>query len=156
MRALLQAFDFRSSRYERPNQNWVCGHTARGQPCRVGPDRRGRCRASSECQPRLDGERWTCTRSPDAGGKCPDGARPDGSCSRPIQSCVPVRSLRARRRQAVLWVVAFAIGLLALGLEGPAMMAMLSPGPVALEHGEIRNCNGCHESFEGAAGRPPA
>ncbi len=149
MRALLQAFDFRSSRYERPNQNWICGQTARGHACRIGPDRRGRCRVSFECQPRSDGAHWTCTRSPDAGGKCADGPRPDGTCCRPIQSCVPIRSLRAKRRQAVLWVVAFVIGFLALALEGPSKMAMLSPGPVTAQHSGIGDCSGCHVSFEG-------
>ena len=67
MNGLLQAFDFRSSPYERPTQGWVCGHTASGTPCRLGPDRRGRCRATFECRPKQDGERWTCTRAPEAG-----------------------------------------------------------------------------------------
>ena len=28
--------DFDESRYERPNKNWLCGHTCDGCPCRIG------------------------------------------------------------------------------------------------------------------------
>ena len=76
MKEQLPSPDFDASRYARPNQNWICGYAAEGRPCRVGPDGRGRCRASFECQPVLEikeGEtkgRYRCTRSAQQGGPC--------------------------------------------------------------------------------------
>ena len=63
----LQQFDYRSSLYLRPNQKWVCGWTADGTPCQIGPDNKGRCLASYECKPLNKGGRWQCTRSEPGG-----------------------------------------------------------------------------------------
>ena len=53
MKEQLPSPEFNRHQYERPNQNWVCGHAAEGKPCRIGPDNKGRCRATYECQPAL-------------------------------------------------------------------------------------------------------
>lgn len=152
----LQSFNFRKSRYERPNHTWMCGREAReGAPCRPGPDKRGRCRATSECTPRLDGELWVCTRPRSAGGRCDDGPRPDGSCSHPLPPCQPVRTVRAKRGRAVRWTVLVTLGLLILALQGPPRDAVLSPGDLSAQHAGVADCAGCHttaESSDGPAG----
>lgn len=144
----LQSFDFRKSPYERPNQTWVCGRAAEGCPCRVGPDRHGRCRATAECQPRRDGERWVCCRSRAAGGPCAEGPRPDGTCAHPIPPCTPVRSHRARRGRAARWAAALAVGLLAIVLGGSQVQDWLSPGPLSSPHASVQQCASCHTAAE--------
>src|SRR5882724_6475419 len=53
MKEQLPSPEFNSGKYERPNQNWICGKAAEGKPCRIGPDAKGRCRAIYECRPAL-------------------------------------------------------------------------------------------------------
>src|SRR6187200_1415648 len=95
--------------YNRPNEPWVCGHASEGNPCRLGPDRKGHCRAAPECTPALEKKywetkgRWKCTR---AGGECSDGPGPDGSCGRPISRCAPQPTLRWWRGRITVAVVA--------------------------------------------------
>lgn len=144
MTRFLQSFDFRRSPYERPNHTWVCGRT--DAPCKVGPDARGRCRATAECRPRFDGNRWVCTRSRDAGGDCADGPRPDGSCACPIPPCQPVRSVRAKRGLVTRWATVAALGLAVVLLAGGDREAALSPGPLTPEHADVAGCAGCHEA----------
>jgi len=146
---LLQRFDFRSSSYERPTQNWVCGHAAKGTPCRIGPDGRGRCRATYECNPRQEDHRWICTRPNGAGGKCAQGPLPDGTCCRPIPKCVPVRSLRGKRGRTAMWVVILTVGFLTLAQGGSQMVAAVSPGPISAAHGSVGNCQTCHAAADG-------
>ena len=38
---ILQKFGFKESKYERPQDRWVCGYLADGRPCTRGPDRTG-------------------------------------------------------------------------------------------------------------------
>ncbi len=153
----LQPFDFKSSPYERPNQDWVCGRKDCGESCVPGPDAHGHCRAAPECRPRKDGDRWHCTRSDAHGGKCPDGPRPDGSCCRPVPPCVPRRSVRARRGLAVMLVTALTLGgiLLALGLGSGGSSgsgsgggeAFFNPGPLSAPHAAgTANCALCHSA----------
>jgi hypothetical protein len=148
--------------YERPNQDWICGKAADGQPCRIGPDAKGRCRATSECQPALElkeGEtkgRYRCTRPPEYGGPCANGPLPDGACSRPLTTCVPVRSLRAKRRRLTIAVVGFTAGILLVGLCGPFRARFINPGAVSSQHatatfakmaganGTAGGCVACH------------
>ena len=151
MRRLLQSFDFRRNSYERPNQNWICGNAGLGKSCRIGPDRRGRCRATFECTPRQDGDRWVCTRAPTAGGQCTDGPKADGTCCLAISKCAPLRSLRSKRRAVVAWASALAIGILAIVVEGSGAARILSPGPVTLQHSQVETCGGCHEDFDKGA-----
>jgi len=80
--------EFDSTRYERPNKDWICGNACDGCPCRIGPSPSGECRASSECSPVLDVKpsekkgTWRCTRPKEWGGPCEAGPLPDGSCCR--------------------------------------------------------------------------
>ena len=140
MKEQLPAPDFNRHQYERPNQNWICGHAADGKPCRIGPDGKGHCRATSECQPALEtkpGEtkgRYKCTRPAEYGGPCAHGPMPDGTCGRPITKCVPVRSLRAKRKLLTLCVVALTAGILLVGLCGPFRSKFVNPGKLSSQH----------------------
>ena len=147
----LQPFDFKSSPYERPNQDWVCGRKDCGESCASGPDARGHCRAAPECRPRKDGDRWCCTRSDSRGGKCPDGPRPDGSCCRPVPPCVPRRSVRAKRGLAVILVTALTLGgiLFAVGIGSDSGRGetIFNPGPLSAPHvAGTANCALCHSA----------
>ena len=145
----LQSFIFNKSPYERPNQKWVCGRTAEGCPCRIGPDRWGRCRAQAACAPRKDGACWKCTRAQASGGSCTEGPRPDGSCAHPIPPCQPVRSVRSRRGVAARWATVMAVGLMALALHGSDAARWFSPGTLSAPHTQIGACSDCHQSFRG-------
>ena len=140
----LQTFDAGSSAYERPTQRWVCGHAADGHACHAGPDRRGRCGATFECKPTRSGVRWECARSAQAGGQCADGPLPDGTCCRPIPPCIPVRNLRARRGRTTAMLVVILVGLLAVFAGGARSRWLIEPGPLALKHAAIANCDSCH------------
>src|ERR1043166_2069222 len=105
MKEQLPSPDFDRYKYERPNQNWICGKAADGRPCRIGPDGKGQCRATYECQPALElkgGEtkgRYKCTRPAEYGGPCANGPLPDGTCCCAIEKCVPVGSLAAKKKR---------------------------------------------------------
>lgn len=156
----LQATDHRSSAYERPNQKWVCGWTAEGRPCPLGPDGKGHCPAhqESECTPRRDGDRFLCTRPVVFGGPCEHGPMPDGSCCRPAPRhppCQPVTSLRARRGRLVAAVVALVLGLAALGFGTSGRLWLINPGPLSAAHepiGEFKTdgdqCKACHSAAD--------
>ncbi len=132
--------DFDRSRYERPNQDWICGHAAEGCPCRIGPSPSGQCRATTECQPQLvcrPGETkgtWKCTRPKEWGGPCAEGPLPDGSCCRPIARCRPERSLRSRRGLVVRATIAVAFASLIIGLTGPSRETFINPAPLSSHH----------------------
>jgi len=151
---------FDSQNYARPNQNWICGHGREGNPCRLGPDARGRCRATAECKPVLEtkpGEtkgRWRCTRP---GGACESGPLPDGSCCRPIAKCSPVPTLRLVRRRLTLAVIAASgAGLLILLGIPPWRDGFINPGTLSQGHSVAAfaemaatnhlksNCGACH------------
>lgn len=140
MKEQLPSPDFNSRQYERPNQNWICGHDCEGQACRLGPDAKGRCRTTAECKPVLEikaGEtkgRWRCTRSADNGGPCDCGPQPDGSCGCPITKCVPQRSLRAKRKLFTISAVAFSAAILLIGICGPFRAKFINPGELSAQH----------------------
>ena len=140
MKEQLPAPDFNSRQYERPNQNWICGHDCEGQACRLGPDAKGRCRTTAECKPVLEikaGEtkgRWRCTRSTENGGPCDGGPQPDGSCGCPITKCVPQRSLRAKRKLFTISAVAFTAAILLIGICGPFRAKFINPGELSAQH----------------------
>jgi len=149
----MQEFGFRQSRYERPTQDWICGRTDEGESCLVGPDVRGRCRVTFECEPLRQDDRWRCSRVDQRGGPCEDGPRPDGTCCRPIPRCQPVRSLRAQRGAVVRWVSAVTVGIALLLFVGPADPGLVSPGELSFKHGEIERCDTCHTSLgDGSSG----
>lgn len=140
MKEQLPAPDFNSLQYSRPNLNWLCGRDCEGKACRIGPDAKGRCRATAECQPALEikpGEakgRYRCTRTPEHGGPCENGPPPDGSCDRPIEKCVPRRSLRAKRRIFTISIASFTAAVLLVGLCGPFRAKFVNPGPLSSQH----------------------
>ncbi len=159
----LQQFDQENSAYERPEQPWVCGRTLNGEACRIGPDLRGNCRATTECVPVRSGDRWNCTRPPMAGGKCEHGPLPDGACSCRITPCQPLRSQRSRRNLAVSGTVSLIIGILLLFGAGRYGQQFFSPGPLSMNHAELdTKCADCHSAgnanaagIVGLAVRPP-
>jgi len=156
----LPAPDFDAQNYARPNQNWICGHAGEGRPCPLGPDAKGRCRATAECRPLLEtqpGEtkgRWRCTRS---GGACESGPLPDGSCCRPIARCSPVPTLRVWRGRATLAVIAASCAALLILLGNPPWRNhFINPGEISGAHSGAafaalavtnhmsQNCGACH------------
>ena len=141
----VQKFDYKSSPYHRPNQDWVCGRSAQGQDCGLGPDPRGRCGAGPECRPRLTGERWQCTRSELRGGRCTAGPLPDGTCACITPPCRPRRSVKAWRRLVTRSTLAVTLGLLLLGLAPERARHVVNPGHLTLAHAAIGECAQCHD-----------
>ena len=141
---VLQKFDHKESRYERPQDKWVCGHLADGKPCARGPGKDGRCRFTTICQPRMEKGRWQCRRSAQEGGPCEGGPYPDGRCSHALEPCFPQPSLRTRRRRATLWAVALAVGILALIVSGGTANRLLMPGALSSHHAGLTECRTCH------------
>ncbi len=148
--SLLQAFGFKDSSYERPNQKWVCGRSAEGRGCNMGPDQRGNCQASFECIPNRQGDRWHCTRDALGGGKCEDGPGSTGQCSRAIPRCLPVRSVRYRRARAVRWAFFAMLGGVLLSLSGANHLDFVSSGDLTHAHGaSATECADCHSTAHG-------
>ncbi len=145
----LQPFGFRDSQYERPNQDWVCGHSCEGRPCLLGPSARGKCQANStECQPvkPRGGNRYICTRPEETGGECEEGPLPDGTCCRKLETkCQPARTLRNWRTLIVRLTVALTFALLLIGLTGDRGHRVASPGRLTFAHSSMEsNCADCH------------
>lgn len=143
----LQAFGHRDSPYIRPIQKWVCGRAAEGCPCQIGPDDRGHCRGSFECNPVRMGDRWHCTRSPLSGGVCPDGPTSSGVCCLAVPLCRPVRSWRARRGAVTKWVVAMIAALMVFILASSHRTTLINPGELSFQHAELENCGACHTAY---------
>lgn len=167
MKDQLPSPDFDRSRYERPNQNWECGWTCDGCPCRIGPSPTGECRATAECRPVLEqkeGEqkgRWKCTRPKEHGGPCTNGPLPSGTCACPIPKCRPRRSLRNRRGRICIAVTAATLAVLLVGFYGPWQWRFISAGPVSSHHHGVvfsqlkhswpgsDGCGACHPAAHG-------
>jgi hypothetical protein len=141
---ILQKFGFKESRYERPQDGWVCGHLADGRPCTRGPDRRGRCRVTTVCTPRQENGRWRCRRSAQEGGPCEAGPFPDGRCCLAQTPCQPQPSLRTRRGRAARWATALAVGIVALLLGAGTANRYVMPGPLTSPHAGLTDCTSCH------------
>jgi hypothetical protein len=152
----LQEFSFRDSHYDRPNQDWVCGRAVEGDPCWIGPDGKGRCRASFECRPARQEERWLCARSDFAGGRCEQGPLPDGTCCRALTPCQPKRSSRANRRWITRIVAGLTFGLLLFVLSGSMGPRLIDPGDVTFQHAQLGSCADCHAAFDAPMTRWPA
>jgi len=149
MKPRLQNFDHRSSAYERPAQDWVCGRASTGKPCGLGPNGKGTCRTLFECRPRRNQDGWVCSRPKSAGGPCEQGPLPDGQCCRDLPPCLPVRSLRSRRGRFTKFVTLLCLGLL-IALVGSRMNAdLVDAGAMYTGHAEIEACADCHTAFEG-------
>jgi hypothetical protein len=155
----LQQFGIKDSAYERPNQEWVCGHLSEGNPCSIGPDSHGRCLATTECHPLKKGDRWFCTRRDAAGAPspCSSGPLPEGQCTRVIATCAPVRSTRAKRGRFVFGVFALTVGVLGFFLFGPDRADFIVPGQLTDAHAQVlkahraEDCAACHLAGSGDA-----
>lgn len=145
-----QNYKFDQSKYDRPGQKWVCGWAAEGRACHVGPDGGGQCIARHECTPIKKGDRWSCARAKEFGGRCASGPMPDGTCCNPIPPCQPVKSIRARRGAVSGWSVLLVLGLLLLFIAGPAGPEFISPGSLSSQHQTVASsCGNCHSTFGG-------
>jgi hypothetical protein len=145
MRRLLQSIIHNRKRYDRPHDEWTCGRLAEGCPCICGPGTNGECRATSQCLPARQGDRWVCTRAISLGGACNPGPQPDGSCGCPVPPCRPVRSLRANRGQASWLAATLALGVGILALWGQTRLGWSNPGPLTSQHAvSAQQCTACH------------
>ncbi len=141
---VLQKFGFKESRYERPQDAWVCGRLAEGKPCELGPSLDGRCCVTTVCQPRLENDRWQCRRSASAGGPCQAGPLPDGQCCTTLERCVPRPSLRTRRKRSTLAALALTVGVLAVAMGGEEGRHFMMPNKLSAPHAGLTNCSTCH------------
>ncbi|HEY1583140.1 MAG TPA: cytochrome c3 family protein, partial [Chthoniobacterales bacterium] len=146
MQQPLDPLRFKQNHYDRPNQDWICGHAASGLACPLGPDARGNCRHTGECLPAKKGDRWLCMRTEASGGKCEEGPLPDGTCAHPIPPCQPVRSVRRSRALFVWLAVALTTGgLLILLGNGTLRQPWMDPGPLTNSHAtSASKCSDCH------------
>ncbi|MBI5801474.1 MAG: hypothetical protein HZA92_12250 [Verrucomicrobia bacterium] len=167
MKDQLPSPDFDHGRYDRPNQNWECGRTCDGCPCRIGPSPSGACRATSECRPVLEkkeGEekgRWRCTRPKEHGGPCANGPLSDGGCACPVPKCRPHRTLRNLRGSLCVGVTAVTLAVLLIGFFGPWQWRFISPGQMSSPHHGVvfsqmkhswpgsDGCGACHTAAHG-------
>lgn len=141
----LQQFDWKSSSYERPGDNWVCGKACEGCSCALGPTAVGECSVQSQCEPQLVGDRWKCTRPAIHGGKCKDGPDPNGKCCQADESCRPVMSRRRRRRIAGLLCASLSLAVCLIAVATPDTQSLISPGKVTSAHAAIESsCSSCH------------
>jgi hypothetical protein len=147
----LQDRGFEQSAYERPSLEWVCGWAAEGRPCPLGPDHAGNCVVTHQCTPALRGDRWICARPKAAGGSCPDGPFPDGTCCNAIPPCQPKPSMRRKRGRLSRWAAVATVALAALPITGDSGRNFISPGDVSLAHGSVGECTNCHASAAGGA-----
>ncbi len=137
--------------YERPNQAWVCGLAEEGPTCPLGPTARGGCSHAIACHPVLDGDRWTCNRSPLRGGPCETGPTPDGECCLQY-TCTPVRSLRSKRGRFVWAMTLATLGGLCLILSSNWRKEFVAPGALSVHHAHMvarggeqsQRCASCH------------
>jgi hypothetical protein len=157
VRIPLQEIGFKDSVYERPNQDWVCGWSADGNPCLHGPDGDGLCyaQAQANCSPVKEADRWVCTRAEAFGGPCTDGPQPDGSCACPTPEhlvCQPQRNIRAKRGLLTKLVTILSLGFLVLMFSGSWSQSFVSPGTLSPSHLAIEgvdggdNCSSCHQA----------
>ena len=144
---MLRDFGIRKGAYERPNQRWVCGRLAAGEPCRVGPGRRGNCQATFECAPSQVGSEWRCRRAPSSGGPCEHGPGEDGKCSQPIPPCTPRLSMRAKRGVVAIWTGLLTVGCLVLAMTYNADTKILMPGAMSSAHSAVETCSSCHSNI---------
>lgn len=144
----------KASTYDRPNQPWVCGRTAEGDPCAFGPGTRGVCPALAECKPvQLDGQ-WQCDRPAVRGGACEPGPTADGKCCR-SHACRPVRNLRSLRGILVRSLAVMAVGVVLMMLGSSYRSNWMAPGPLAANHAQVlvgasweQRCESCHAAAE--------
>lgn len=154
MQKPLDPLRFKQNRYDRPNQDWVCGHAAEGRACPLGPDAKGNCRHTGQCLPARKGDRWLCMRTEAGGGNCAEGPLPNGACAHPIPPCQPVPSIRRARGRLVWQVVALTFGALLILLGSGLRPRWTDPGALTNAHAtSAAKCSDCHAAD--ANGHPP-
>ena len=154
---------FDASRYQLPQQDWLCGHHGDGTPCPIGPNGSGECTAHQICTPTLDGAAWKCTRPRAWGGKCKEGPIPDADspeskaicCHQPIP-CHPQRTLRNKRRLVTGITIALSLGCCLVILGGSSgkvdtplidTSSVVSPGKLTAHHASLeQGCAACHSA----------
>lgn len=154
---------FDASRYQLPQQDWMCGHHCDGQPCAIGPNGNGECTAHQICTPTLDGSAWLCTRPKAWGGKCKEGPVPDADnpesravCPHQPIPCSPQRTVRNKRQLVTGLTIAASLGccLMILGGSSGRMdnalidtSAVVSPGDLSAYHASLeQSCAACHSA----------
>ena len=110
---------------------------------------------------------FRCTRLKEFGGPCEHGPLPDGTCSRPIPRCQPVRSLRTKRGLFTGSIIALTVAGLLMAFYGPYRWTFLSPGDVSAHHvgaafatnlqmagiAGDNSCAGCHTAAHSGPAR---
>ncbi|PHQ79057.1 MAG: hypothetical protein COB66_07630 [Coxiella sp. (in: Bacteria)] len=133
--------------YNRITQKWRCGRSASGSTCPLGPDKRGHCRGSFECQPNNTGERWVCTRSKKRGGPCKKGPDENGACCHAITVCQPILNKRIALFRWTLWILLILILIGAILLGTHRYGRVYSPGPLSKAHANL-TCSDCHRNYK--------
>ena len=145
MRRLLQSIIHNRKVYDRPQDEWTCGRAAEGCACVFGPGTKGECRATGQCLPAKQGDRWVCTRLISLGAACAPGPMPDGTCGCPVPPCRPVRSLRSQRGRLSWLAACAALGVVLLALWGLGGSDWTNPGPLTAQHAtSAQRCADCH------------
>lgn len=90
---------------------------------------------------------WLCGRECN---ECEQGPDKKGRCSFVNEPCVPIRSVRSKKRIAAIGLLSVFVGGLILVFSAKNLLPMLSPGALSLSHGEVAGCQDCHA----AAGEP--
>ncbi|MEZ6062879.1 MAG: hypothetical protein R3C19_21250 [Planctomycetaceae bacterium] len=149
--------------YQRPNQEWECGHLADGCPCPIGPGGRGECLVNQICVPLKTDTGWACGRAKAWGGRCSEGPIPDRNapdqqavCPHAIPPCQPRHSLRRKRRLVSGIVAAASLGFCLFLLGGGSSpnekpfiqtAEWISPGELTARHNTIQQgCSACHSA----------
>ncbi len=101
---------------------------------------------------------WVCGRACE-GRRCVNGPSPSGRCQDPAEPCIPVRSLRSRRRIFVVACTVFSLAALLIMLSKACWTEAFAPGPLTLNHAQILNknstsnrCAACHEAGDKLVG----
>lgn len=141
----LQKQGHREVDYNRPNRQWICGHSDCGKECPLGPSGSGGCRGSGECLPIKNGDRWFCTRPQSQGGECSSGPGPEGVCGCPLAKCQPIRTHRHLRKLAVAGAGILTLGFVLITLFGNQSSGAAHPGKLSIAHGGANlSCDSCH------------
>jgi len=90
---------------------------------------------------------WLCGRE---GGECEQGPDNKGRCPCVDKPCVPIRSVRSRKRIVAIGLLSLFVGGLIIVFSAKNLLPMLSPGALSISHGEVAGCQDCHA----AAGEP--
>lgn len=164
--SLQESFDTGS--YQRPHDDWVCGHHCDGRPCPIGPSSSGGCTANQICSPVLQNDVWHCTRAKAFGGRCKEGPLPDpnnptqfAACPHQPSVCQPHRSLRQKRRLVTGIVIAASLGICLVILGGSSgnhgnvlldTSGIVSPGELTSHHASLeQGCTACHSAASQSA-----